>query len=281
MTEDTMTQDRTTGGWQLDQEGAWAYERNLVPAFMDAWAADLIGAVEPGPGQRVLDVACGTGIVARHAARRVGPEGEVVGTDLNPAMLAVAGQVAGGLEPTIRWKQAPADALPVADASFDVTLCQCALQFFPDPGTALAEMARATRPGGRVGLSTCRSLDHQPGYRVLVDALTEHVGVEAGRVIASPYGLGEPDVLRGLLTDASLGEIHLRYLVSEFRIGSAEAFLRVETTSSPLGDLLGSLDRDVRTALVDDLGERLAPHTDDDGVVFPFETVVVTAVRPG
>lgn len=265
------------GGWQLDEAGAAAYERHLVPALFDPWATDLVGAVSLRAGQRVLDLACGTGIVARHVARHVRPGGEVTGVDVSPAMLSVAREAAAGLDPPIRWKEAIAHDLPFPNGGFDVVLCQQALQFFPDRPKALNEMRRVVAPGGRLGLSTCRSIAHQPGYEVLVDVLRRHVGAQASEVIRSPYGLGDPDELRGLVTAAGFRDVHLRIVVTTFRVPDAQTLLQGEMASSPLGDLVSDLDGDVRKALLDDLDRSLASHVDDDGVVFPFETLVVTA----
>lgn len=274
-----MGQQDPTHGWQLTEAGAAAYERNLVPVFFAAWAADLVDAVAVKPAERVLDVACGTGIVARHAARRIGPDGEVTGVDANASMLAVAREAASHVDPSIRWEEAAADDLPFPDESFDVVLCQQGLQYFPDRPAALAEMSRVARSGGRLGLSTCRSVEHQPGYAPLIDVLTRRVGVQAGQVIASPFALGDPEEVRALITNAGFRDIRLRIGVRSVRFPSPEALLRAETASSPLGDLVGQLDPDVQDALIDDFTQALLPHTDDDGVVFPFETLVVTATR--
>ena len=273
------TQATTTQGWQLEEGSATAYERFLVPRFFDPFARDLVDAAGVQAGDRVLDVACGTGIVARHAAGRVGREGSVAGVDLNPSMLAVAGELTAHVQPAIRFEQASADALPFPRASFDAVLCQQGLQFFPDRSAALAELARVTRSGGRLALSTCRALPHQPGYRIVADVLRHHVGVQAAEVLQSPFTFGDHEEIRTLVGAAGFGDVHTRVAVWAARFPSAEAFLRGETASSPLGEIVGQLDADVASALLADLGEALRPHTDDDGVVFPFETVVVTASR--
>jgi SAM-dependent methyltransferase len=278
MTE-ASTARASEAGWQLDEAGATAYEQTLVPAMLRPWAEDLVAAVGPRPGQRVLDVACGTGIVARTAARDVGSTGKVTGVDLNPAMLAVARRVSVGTSPGIRYEQGAADALPLPDGSADVVFCQQGLQFVPDPAAALAELYRVCVPGGRLGVATCRSLSHQPGYRLLVDVLARRLGEEAAAVVASPYRLGELDRLRALAAGAGFTGMHARIVVSTVRVPSAEALLRAETASSPLGDVVERLDRSGAAALVAELGTVLAPHTDDEGVVFPFETVVLTADR--
>lgn len=274
-----MTQQTKTSGWQLDEAAAAAYEHNLVPRILDPLAADLVESVGPTTGARVLDVACGTGVVARHAAARVGPDGEVVGVDVSPAMLAVASDVSAGAGAPTRWKEASADDLPFADASFDAVLCQAGLQFFPDRRAALAELFRVVRPGGRLGLGLLRSVEHQPGYRLLAETVTRHLGVEAGDILRSPYTFGDPDDIRALVAEAGFGEARLRFVVLEVRFASAEGLLRAEASSSPLGDVVGRLDPDVEAALVDDVTTALLPHTDDEGVVFPFEAIVLTATR--
>lgn len=271
-------QDRVVG-WQLDRAGAESYEAHLVPAFMAPWAADLVAAVGVAPGDAVLDVACGTGIVARYAAAATGDAGEVTGVDVNSAMLAVARDVSSGLG--VRWERATADDLPLADASFDVVCCQQGLQFFAEPAAALREMWRVTRPGGRIGIGVCGALEHQPGYHVLVDRLREHVGAPAADVIRSPYALGDVTRLRALLDGGGFVDLHLRRLYTTFRVASGRALLQAETSASPLGDVLETLDPDRAEALVDDLEAAMAPWSDDDGVVFPFETLVVTARRDG
>lgn len=265
--------------WQLDEAGATAYEEVLVTSLLGGWAEELVEWTGVREGDRVVDVGTGTGAVARAAARRVGPSGAVTGLDINPAMLTVAGRVSAGSTPVIRYERAPADDLPLPDAGADAVLCQQALQFVPDRAAALAEMHRVCAPGGRLGVATCRGLAHQPGYRILVDVLARHLGQEAAAVIRSPYTLGDTEELSGLITAAGFTGTHARIVVSPCRVPSAEALLRGETSSSPLGDVVERLAPDTATALVGDLTAALAPHADDDGVLFPFETVVVTADR--
>lgn len=272
-----MTTTAQESGWQLTEGSAAAYERQLVPLLFDRWAADLLADVGLHPGERVVDVACGTGIVARHAAARVGTDGSVTGVDLNPSMLEVARTA--GADADIRWEQADATALPLADGEVDVAVCQQGLQFFPRRDEALAELRRVTAPGGRLAVSTCRGLEHQPGYRVLADVLDAHVGAGAADMIRSPFALGQVGEIRRLVTDAGWVDARTRIAVWPLRFSSPEAFLRVETSSSPLGEVVAALDTDVIQRLLADLEQRLRPHRDDHGVVFPMETGVVTAHR--
>src|SRR5437870_4360862 len=141
----------TQSGWQLGSLSvAEAYERYMMAPFGDAFGYNLVEAAAPGAGERVLDVACGTGTITRAAAERVGPTGRVVGLDLNPVMLARAQAIPqpdGGS--AIEWREADATALPFADATFDVVCCHQGLMFFPDRPAALGEMCRVLVPGGR------------------------------------------------------------------------------------------------------------------------------------
>ena len=123
----------TTEDFQVSHEAAEQYEARFVPAIFAEWAPLLADITGVGPGQAVLDVACGTGIVARTVADRVTGSGRVVGVDLNGGMLAVARRV----RPDIDWRQADVADLPFPDGSFDVVLCQMALMFFPDRVGAL------------------------------------------------------------------------------------------------------------------------------------------------
>jgi ubiquinone/menaquinone biosynthesis C-methylase UbiE len=115
--------------WQVAGNAAEIYEEYLVPAIFEPWARNLLDRAAPRPGERVLDVACGSGIVARLAAEQVGAAGTVVGVDINPGMIAVARKNAGAAG--VEWKEGNATALPLPDGSFDLVTCQQGLQFFP------------------------------------------------------------------------------------------------------------------------------------------------------
>jgi SAM-dependent methyltransferase len=175
------------------------YERYFVPAIGAPLAADLVEVAALGAGERVLDLACGTGIVARLAAERVGPTGSVAGLDVNPGMLAVARSVA---DPgaAIEWHRSDAQATPFPDDAFDAALCQLGLQFFADRSAALREVRRVLAPGGRL-------VANVPGptpriFGVLEQALRDHVTPEAASFVSTVFSLYDPDELTGLLVDA-------------------------------------------------------------------------------
>jgi len=139
-------------------------------------ATQLLDLAAVEPGERVLDVACGTGIVARRAAARVGAGGVVAGSDVNEGMLEVAAATAIDLPVRIEWHRADATALPLPDGAFDVVCCQQGLQFVPDPPLALREARRVLTPGGRLALAVWRSIDHHPVFAAFVRALERHAG---------------------------------------------------------------------------------------------------------
>jgi ubiquinone/menaquinone biosynthesis C-methylase UbiE len=266
-------------GWQLEESSAEAYERYLVPLLFAPGAEYLIELAEPGMGERVLDVACGTGIVARRAAEWVGTDGRVVGLDMNEGMLGVARKASSDVRPAIEWQQGDAADMPFPDQAFDVVFCQPGLQFFPDRPAALGEMHRVLVPNGRLALSVLRSTEHNPGYRLLAEALERHVGQDAGAMMRSPFSSLSADELRDLITGAGFREVRIFLGIGPVRYPSAEEFVRWEGASSPLAGPIGALRDDVRTALIQDVGEALRTYTDDNGIVFPTETYLTVARR--
>ena len=263
--------------WQLEGRSAEAYERYLVPKMFAPWAQQLLDLADLHPGEQVLDVACGTGIVARYAASRVGTDGSVVGLDINEGMLEVAKSRAAGVRSSIAWQQANATDMPFPDGSFDVVFCQQALQFFSDPAAALQEMHRVLNGGGRLAVSVWRPLEHNPSYMAAADVLERHLGKEAAAVMRSPFPSWDLETLRELIQQAGLEAVQLRIGIESTRYPSPEEFLRREAASSPLASSLGALSEKARAALIEEVGYALKEHTDDEGVIFPMETHLAAA----
>jgi SAM-dependent methyltransferase len=261
--------------WQLEAQGPQAYERYLVPAFFAPCADQLVDAAAVVPSERILDVACGTGIVARRAAARVGSAGAVTGLDLNEGML----EVAAGTQPAIDWRRGDVAALPLPDAAFDVALCQQGLQFFPDRAAALGELRRVLAPGGRVAIAVWRSIEHNPAFVVLTEALERHVGADPADLLRSPFAAGDPEQLRALLCGAGFRAPHLAIGIMAVRFPSVEEFLRQEAAASPLAEHVEKLDPSSLEGLLDDLRMVLGPHRDDSGISFPMQTWLITARR--
>src|SRR6478735_390970 len=177
----TMSQQ---GQWQVAGSAPEVYERELIPAVFGPWAPILIQLADPKPGDRVIDIACGTGIVARIAAARVGPSGAVVGVDLNPGML----NVARSLENTddaasVQWQEASADKLPFPDGSFNVAYCQLGLQFFADRPAALREMRRVLSTKGRLAVMVWCGIQESPGFERFAGILERRVSPAAATIM--------------------------------------------------------------------------------------------------
>lgn len=220
----------TAETFQISPAAAELYESQFVPGIFAEWAPRLVRFAGIDAGQRVLDVACGTGIFARVAADVVGNDGAVVGLDLNPAMLDVARRV----RPDIDWQEGQAEDLPFADGTFDVTVCQMALMFFPDRPRAIAEMARVARE--RVAVLVPAAIEDQPAYRLFTDVVVEHAGEEGASLVGTYWSAGDLDALTALLTGAGLHEVESQCVTGTAAFESIEALVATEVEGSPLID---------------------------------------------
>lgn len=261
---------------QVGGNAVEVYERHLVPAMFAPWAPRLVAAADVRPGERVLDVACGTGVVARLAAARVGGAGRVVGLDVNAAMLAVARALPPVPGPRIAWCAAGALALPLAAAAFDVVLCQQGLQQFPDRAVAVSEMRRVLRSPGRLAASVWGRLERSPGMAALVDALERHVGVAAANNRRAPFALGDADALGDLIAAAGFRDVAVRSVVGVARFPSPEKLVEYQLAATPLATL-GSLTDPARAAVMRDVRAALQAYVDADGLAFPMEAHQVVA----
>jgi len=184
---------------------ATAYEELHVPALFRQWAPHVAEAAQIRPGHRVLDVACGTGILAREAAERVGSEGSVTGLDAGRGMLAVAAQLAPGVE----WREGTAESLPFEDASFDAVVSQFGLMFFQDRTRALQEMARVLAPGGRVAVAVWESLESSEAYPDEVALLERLAGPRAADALRAPFVLGDRRELAALFDGVGVDPVEI------------------------------------------------------------------------
>ena len=253
------------------------YERHMVPAIFGPWAEDLLALATPKPGERVLDVACGTGVVTRLVAQRVGPTGTVVGLDLNPGMLAVARAVPPRHGAQIEWREGNVGAIPVADATFDLALCQQGLQFFPDRPAALREIRRVLAPRGRLALSVWRPMQHSSGFEALATALGRLIAPEAAAIMQGPFALGSADELRTLVTGAGFGDVVVQPAAKTLRFPSPEEFVRRYVAATPLAAVVAKANDEARAALITEVDAALKSSVDHDGLAFPIEAHLVLA----
>lgn len=257
--------------FQLSTQAAEVYEQKFVPALFGEWAEHLVEAADVATGQAVIDVACGTGVVARAVAARLAGSGRTVGVDINEGMLAVARRIC----PEVEWHHGDALDLPFAAASFDVALCQASLMYFPDRVKALEEMARVVGPAGTVAVQVWGSLDSQPGYRPFAEIAARHAGGEAVDLIGSYFSLGDLDLACGLLEQAGLRLSGTRTRLGAVRFGSIEEFVRTEIESTPLID---RIDDEVYSRILDESREALGSFATAGGnVALPIEGHLIVA----
>lgn len=249
-------------------KGAEDYERFLVPHLFTPWAHDLVARAGPKPGERVLDVACGTGIVVRAVLPVVGPNGRVTGADLSPEMLAVARTRVPGEAP-VEWYEASAEALPFSDAAFDLVLCQQGLQFFPDKPGAIREFRRVLAPGGRVALSVWRTLEHNPVHKAINEAVVRHHGTTDW--IPAAYSGNAPE-LETLLLGEGFEDVAIEPVTMTLRFPSVDRFVRAELDEAERATLV--------EAILQDVGATLRSYTHDDEINVPMAAYVATAHIP-
>lgn len=198
------------------------YERWLANPLFRPWAEITLDEVGLSPGDRLLDVACGTGVLARVAKGRLGDAGYVVGIDISPDMLAVARAVA----PDIDWREGSADALPLHnEEQFDVVVCQQGLQFFPDKPAALAQMRRALVKEGRLATTTWLSDDEIPFFGELRRVAERHLGA----ITDQRYSLGDANELEALLRKAGFNDIRVTRISRTVRFNDGAPLLQLNT----------------------------------------------------
>ena len=240
------------------------YQRYFVPVIGRPFAEDLIADAGLQPGERVLDVACGTGVVARLAAERVGASGAVAGLDLNPAMLQIARSVPS-TGAAIRWYEGSAESMPLQDESFDAAFCQLGLQFMSDKTAALREIRRVLRPGGRALVSTPPP---SAFFGVLDEAMTRHVGSEAGAFVRMVFSLNDPSAIERLFRAAGFAEVQVRTYAKPLRLPAARDFLWHYVHCTPLTGMLAGLDPARIAALERDVVDGWARWSDGDGLEY-------------
>ena len=259
---------------QVNRSAAEIYEEFFIPALFHAWPDQVAEAAHLQPGARVLDVATGTGVLARAALGHVRPEGTVVGLDVNEGMLAVAARIA----PQVDWRLGQAEALPFEDASFDAVVSQFGLMFFADQVVALREMFRVLRPGGWLAVAVWDSLDHTPGYAAMVHLLHRLFGEEAAEGLRAPYNLGDVARLRALFEAASIPGVTIATRPGQARFPSLEAWMFTDIKGWVLADLI---DDAQFARLLAEAQTALAPFVTAAGdVAFSAPAHIASARKP-
>lgn len=252
--------------------GARAYEALHVQVLFREWAPRVLDAAGVKSGERVLDVACGTGVLAREALERVGSKGRVVGVDINPAMLAVARQLA----PEASFREARAESLPFADGSFDTVVSQFGLMFFEDRPAAIREMLRLLAPGGTLSVAVWDSLERTPAYADWVAVLQRTAGTRAADALRVPYVLGDEAELKAIFASAGARDVVVDREMGTARFPSVEHMIEADLRGwLPVMDV--HLDETLIQRLILEGREALDPYVASDGrAIFDAPALIVT-----
>ncbi len=263
--------DQATG--QVTASAADIYESFFLPALFAQWAPQAADAAGIGAGQAVLDVACGTGVLALEAARRVAPGGTVAGLDRNPGMLGVARRKA----PAIDWREGLAEDLPFADASFDAVVCQFGLMFFADRVQALHEMWRVLRPGGRLAVLTFAAAERSPGYAAMIQLLDRLFGSAIAAELRGPFVLGDRRALGAPFAAAGIANVVIAEIAGEAVFRTIEAWVETEIKGWTLADRIDDTQYEtLLRAAASELG-RFARA--DGRVSFAIPALIATATK--
>ena len=231
-----------------------------------------------GPaGSQVLDLACGTGIIAREAAALLGPRGSITGVDLNARMLEIARANAPQDGARVEWHQGDATALPFAAECFDVLLCQQGLQFFPDKPAALREMRRVLKPGGRAGLCVWQSIEHSPCHLAIAATLHRHINADTAQRFRAPFAFGDEEALRAALLAAQFRDVRIEVATVMRRLLPPAESIPALLASTPVGPEVAALDDATRSTFVAEVAEALSAYRDEQGMIVPQQTLIAIA----
>jgi SAM-dependent methyltransferase len=251
------------------------YERYFVPVIPTPLAADLIETALPLPGESVLDVACGTGVLSRLAAQRVGTAGRVVGVDLTPGMLDVARSIPAPPGASIEVREANAEALPLPDESFDLVLCQLGLMFIADRPAAVREMRRVLSPGGRVAINVPGTMPRV--FEIMGEALAHHITPELAGFVCGVFALHDPSQLDGLLRGAGFRDMAVKTTTKRLRLPPPTDFLWQYIHSTPMAAVVAEADDSSREKLESDVVAQWQDFVDHGSLVIDLPILIATA----
>ena len=260
-------------GFQLSGDAPTSYNR-IALKMLEPWIEDLIISGRVRDGDRVLDLACGTGVVAGRVKSVTRKFCTVVGLDINEAMLSAARNI-----PDVEWHQGSALDLPFADGSFDVVLCQQGLQYFPNCAAAMKEIARVLSPAGRVAASVWGALDRQPVHIALLDTIETYLGIELRAPLDGAFALAPIEALRTLAENAGFKKVHVRFEHRTARYPSPADLAKGWIAATPAASAFIGLSDDRKKAVVESFVERLTGYVDDDGLAVPQEVHFLTASK--
>ena len=255
------------------------YDRYLGPLFFHECADDMAARLDVHPGVRVLETACGTGIVTERLAARLTGQGHLIATDLNEPMLAYATARLRGMS-GVEWRLADATRLPFDDRSFDAVVCQFGMMFFPDKAAGAREALRVLKPGGHLLLSVWDRLADNPVARITHETVAAFFPSDPPQFYTIPFSLHDPSVVRGLLSGAGFADVEWDRLEKAGTSPSAAEAAIGLVEGNPI--YLAIMERrpealaDIETAVARNIAAALGDHP----LRCPLRSIVFTARRP-
>jgi SAM-dependent methyltransferase len=250
------------------------YQRDFVPAIATPVSRELLRVADLQTGERVLDVACGTGLITRLASERVGANGTVTGVDIAPDMIDVAKRVPAPNGAAIQWRVADAAALPIADASVDVVLCQMGLMFLENRVAAITEMARVLVPSGRVAINTPGRI--QPFFATLERSIVDHISPDLGGFVGAVFSMHDPEAVAALLREGGLRDVSARVATATFRLPVPAEFLWQYINLTPMAALVQQAPEPAKAAMEEQFVAGVQPHVIDGTTVVEQPMVIAT-----
>jgi SAM-dependent methyltransferase len=257
---------------------AAAYDRELVPWLFEHWAEPMVDVAAPLPSSRIVDLACGSGLIVRQLLGRLDGSGLIHGVDLDAEMLGYAATTVD--DPRVSWYEADATRLPFDDDSIDRVCCHQGLQFFPDRPAVLAEVRRVLVPDGRLAVAVWGQIGHNPWPAALATAVGRFVGDRAGEDMAVVCDLGDPDELGAVLDQAGFEGITVDVHERTATHPDVAAAVAGQLAALPSGSAVDKLVRERRTELIDLMCELLADYVDPGGqLAVPSTSTFASAVN--
>lgn len=262
--------------WNVPGSSYEIYENIFIPAMMGDWPPRLVALTKPQPGEHILDVACGTGVVTRFAAKLVGPDGRVVGLDLSPEMLKIARMIKpdGQQLPVIEWDEGDVNALPYENETFDIVCCAFGFMFFPDRIAALKEIRRVLKPGGRMALSVWGSISKCPGQLAMKESWEKYIGTDTAARILRQHVLSDPETVQSLVQDAGFRNVSVQPTMGDVHMSSPEQLVRSYCAMAGI-----SADDETKAEVIGYVISALQPYITPEGLVYPIEAILASAIR--
>jgi SAM-dependent methyltransferase len=261
--------------FQLAGGAAAIYEEQKVPAIFGPLAEATLDRIPLAEGENVLDVACGTGILARKARERHDNLGRVVGADLNSGMIKTAQSLTDRHSMACDWYVADASNMPFDDKSFSVIFCQQGLQFFPDEDAALVEMKRLLRPGGKIAVSVWSK--PPPLFTALADALKRHISEAVGNQSLAPFGYKGRETMLGKLAALGFSGMDRQEYAVDRVIRDPINAIPKEIASNPVGPTVEKSGPETIGKITEEVLEEVSRYRKGDSLVLPQHTHLFVA----